>query len=172
MEYRSNNIFYLGSPVSTTVYTVSGNLTGCASVATKTVSVNVVSNPTVTVSNATICAGASANLSASGATSYAWNTGATTASITVTPTTTTNYTVTGLNAAGCSNSKVVNVSVNALPNVAASSATICLGGSTNLIASGASSYTHGILVRLDPVLMFLQHQIQLIQLLELLQLVV
>jgi PKD repeat protein len=129
------------SPVSTTVYTVSGNLTGCASVATKTVSVNVVSNPTVTVSNATICAGASANLSASGATSYAWNTGATTASITVTPTTTTNYTVTGLNAAGCSNSKVVNVSVNALPNVAASSATICLGGSTNLIASGASSYT-------------------------------
>lgn len=129
------------SPVSTTVYTVSGNLTGCASIATKTVSVNVVSNPTVTVSNATICSGASANLSASGAISYAWNTGATTSSISVTPTITTNYTVTGLNAVGCSNSKVVNVSVNALPNVAVNSTTICLGGSANLTASGASTYT-------------------------------
>ena len=129
------------SPVSTTVYTVTGNLTGCASVATKTVSVNVVASPTVAVSNATVCIGSTANLSASGAVSYGWNTGATTSSISVTPTITTNYTVTGLNASGCSNTKVVSVVVNTLPNVAVSNATICAGSSANLTASGASTYT-------------------------------
>ncbi|HRF99771.1 MAG TPA: T9SS type A sorting domain-containing protein [Bacteroidia bacterium] len=129
------------SPAATTVYTVSGNLTGCTSIATKTVSVNVASNPTVAVSNATVCSGSSANLNATGASSYTWNTGATTSSISVTPTVTSNYTVTGANASGCVNSKAVSVTVNNLPNVTVNSATICSGSSANLVASGASTYT-------------------------------
>ena len=129
------------TPASTTVYTVTGNLTGCASVATKTVSVNVASNPTVTASNTTICNGSSASLTASGAATYSWNTGATTASVSVNPTTTTNYIVIGTNTVGCSNTKTVTVTVNALPNVAVNSVTICTGSTATLTASGASTYT-------------------------------
>lgn len=43
----------------------------------------------------TVCEGASVSLNATGATSYSWSTGATTASISVSPTISTNYTVTG-----------------------------------------------------------------------------
>lgn len=57
----------------------------------------------VSSSSATICSGGSTVLTASGATTYLWNTGATTASITVTPSSTTNYTVTGNVQAGSQN---------------------------------------------------------------------
>src|SRR4029078_1864256 len=91
---------------------------------------------------ASICAGGSSTLTARGATSYQWSTGQTTASITVSPSSTTTYSVTGTNASGCSGVASVTVSVNALPNVtaSASSASICPGGSSTLTASGATSY--------------------------------
>lgn len=105
---------------------------------TKTVSVNAA--PNVTVNSSTICAGQAATLTASGATSYSWNTSATTASISVTPASTTMYTVTGTDAAGCSakNTATVTISASAL-NVNA--ATICSGGTVALVASGANTYT-------------------------------
>ena len=57
---------------------------------------------TVTVGNVdanagtdqTVCFGGTTTLTASGGTNYQWNTGATTQTITVSPTTSTNYTVT------------------------------------------------------------------------------
>jgi hypothetical protein len=94
----------------------------------------------VAAGSATICAGNTANLSASGASSYAWDNGATTANISVNPSSNTSYTVTGTSAAGCVNTAIANVIVNALPNVSVSSVTICAGSSANLNASGASSY--------------------------------
>ncbi len=67
----------------------------------------VVINP----SAATITQGQSVTLTASGATSYVWNTGATTASITVTPSSTTTYSVTGTKD-GLNDSESVVVTVN------------------------------------------------------------
>lgn len=102
------------SPTATTVYTVQGSACGYSS--TKTVTVTVNPSPTVTVNSATICVGNSVTLSASGATSYSWSNGATTSNIAVSPTVTTNYSVTGYDA-GCSGSAVSTVSViaNTLP---------------------------------------------------------
>ncbi|MEZ5048579.1 MAG: hypothetical protein R2766_02900 [Saprospiraceae bacterium] len=45
-------------------------------------------------------------MTASGGTSYEWNTGATTASISVSPNTTTTYSVTVTNADGCEGERV------------------------------------------------------------------
>ena len=133
------------TPTTTTNYTVTGNnVAGCAG--TKTIQVSVASNPTVAAANRTICAGSSTVLTASGATSYTWNTGATTSSISVSPTVTTNYTVVGANASGCVNTKTVSVTVNSAPtiNLSANPTTICSGKSSTLTASGASSYTWSV----------------------------
>ncbi|OFX73851.1 MAG: hypothetical protein A2X12_10305 [Bacteroidetes bacterium GWE2_29_8] len=62
----------------------------------------------------TICAGDIKSLSATGATSYLWNTGAITAKISVNPVTTTTYYVTGTTGA-CTIQDTVIVTVNELP---------------------------------------------------------
>jgi hypothetical protein len=126
------------APIATTNYTVTGTTNGCTN--TKTVSVNVKATPTVAVSNATICSGNSTILIASGATTYSWNTGGTTASISVTPNVSSNYTVTGTTN-GCTNIKTVSVNVKATPTVAVSNATICSGNTANLTATGATTYS-------------------------------
>ena len=76
--------------------------------AVKTISVS--QNPTVTIvsSSSSVCIGASVNLTANGVNSYTWDSGATTASVSVTPTINTTYTVTGLNACGVS-TETINV---------------------------------------------------------------
>lgn len=102
------------APGAAGVYTLTvTHSSGC--VVTGSVTVNVASPPAVTVApaNPTICAGESITLTASGAISYLWSNGANTASITVAPTVTTTYTVTGSD--GC-NSSTVSVTVNVLPN--------------------------------------------------------
>jgi PKD repeat protein len=116
---------------------VSTYATGTVAV-TKTVSVNAA--PNVSVNSPTICAGASATLTASGATSYVWNTTATTASISVSPAATTMYTVTGTDAAGCTAKQIATVSISA-SNLNVNAATICSGGTVALIVSGANTYT-------------------------------
>lgn len=124
--------------VGTTVYSVTGTSLGCTN--TKTASVVVNPNPTVSVNSSTICSGNSATLTASGASTYSWNTSATTASIAVNPPVgTTVYSVTGTTL-GCSNTKTAGVIVNATPTVNVSSYTICPGGSATLTANGAGSY--------------------------------
>lgn len=128
-------------PIGTTTYTVTGtSAAGC----TNTDQVNVTVNPTPIINagpDVTVCAGVSTTLSATGGTTYSWNTGATTASITVTPAVTTTYTVTGTTA-GCTASDAVTVTVagsaaiNAGPDV-----TICIGQSTTLSATGGATYS-------------------------------
>ncbi|MCR4825788.1 MAG: T9SS type A sorting domain-containing protein [Bacteroidales bacterium] len=107
-------------------------------------SVNVVvwDNPVVSINgNSLICQGSVASLTASGAETYLWNTGESSAAITVMPEQTTTYNVIGYDEHGCSStvSKVVNV--EALPQVFISGElAICHGTSTTLTASDAYSY--------------------------------
>ena len=65
--------------------------------------------------NTTINYGESTTLNAIGAITYQWSNGANTASITVSPTSTTVYYVTGTNSNGCSGTANVTVTVNPLP---------------------------------------------------------
>ncbi|MES2567060.1 MAG: gliding motility-associated C-terminal domain-containing protein [Bacteroidota bacterium] len=131
------------SPASSTVYTLTGtNSAGCVN--TKTVSLIVNSNPTITAvaSSSAICAGSAATLTVAGANTYLWNTGATAAAISVSPLSTTIYTVSGMNSFGCSNTTTVNLTVNSNPTVTAvsSSSSICVGETATLTATGAASY--------------------------------
>jgi len=128
------------SPTATTIYTVIGTTATCSSspVPAQVTVINPI--PTITVNNATICAGQQSTLTANGATNYLWSTGETTSSITVSPTLTTTYTVTGTTA-GCTSSPVsTQVTVNSIPVVTVNSATICAGQVATLTANGATSY--------------------------------
>lgn len=129
------------SPVITTVYTISGtSAQNCVS-APKTVTVTVNATPTLVVNSATVCNGNSATLSASGASSYTWNTLATTSSISASPAITTVYSFTGTTN-GCSAIKTTTISVNANPTVSVANGTICSGQSFVFVPSGASTYTY------------------------------
>ena len=59
-----------------------------------------------------ICAGESTTLTASGATTYIWNTTELTDKITISPIITTTYSVTGTNNIGCQNMSIITQSVN------------------------------------------------------------
>ena len=141
------------SPTSTTAYTATVTLSGCDSIpAPVTVTVN--SLPAASISgNNTICQGQSTTLTASGGGTYAWNTGATTAPITVSPTTGTSYTVTVTGANGCTNIATSSVTVSTAPtaSVSAASTTVCSGSSTTLTASGGSSYSWSTGATTNPI---------------------
>lgn len=127
------------SPSATTIYTINGTSGLCSG--SKTTTVTVSSQPTIAVSNATICTGNSATLTASGATAYTWAPGGqTTTSIVVTPTINTTYTITGSNGA-CSNTTTASVNITSTPTLAANSATICPGQIATFTVNGASTYT-------------------------------
>jgi hypothetical protein len=104
--------FIVVSPTLNTVYTVTGTTSGCSNSSSISISVN--PNPTVNAISSTslICTGEAAILTASGANSYTWSTGPVSNSITVSPTITTVYTVTGTDANGCSNTNTVNLIVS------------------------------------------------------------
>ena len=126
------------SPNVTTAYTVTGKTAGYAGTpVTAQVTVNAV--PTMAVDNATICAGQVTVLFANGAAAYVWNTGATTSAVSVSPSNTTTYTVTGTTA-GCSNTAVAVVTVNPLPVITLGPDIILLAGQdTVLSATGTGS---------------------------------
>ncbi|MDP3567321.1 T9SS type A sorting domain-containing protein [Sediminibacterium sp.] len=128
------------TPAITTIYTVTGTTGICTNIKTTTVTVN--STPTVVVNSATICSGYAANLTASGATTYSWSTGATSSVINPSPIVTTVYTVTGTNGV-CASNKTTTVSVIPSPTVNASSnnSVICVGQQVILSATGANTYT-------------------------------
>ena len=130
------------TPATTTTYTVTGTITatGCTNTDVATVTVNPL--PTVNAGvDQTVCAGTAVTLSGSGAATYTWNNGVTNG-VAFTPAATTTYTVTGTSAAGCTNTDQVVVTVNPIPVVnAGPDVSICTGGSTNLTASGATTYS-------------------------------
>ncbi|MBI1287692.1 MAG: PKD domain-containing protein [Flavobacteriales bacterium] len=106
---------------------------GCTTGRTEVVAtVNELPNSAIS-GNTTICEGSSTTLTATGGDSYAWNTGAITEEITVTPNQTSTYQVEVTDANGCSSSQQVNVTVNPLP----SQPSISVNGSLLESSSGA-----------------------------------
>jgi uncharacterized protein YjdB len=86
--------------------------------------------------------GNSVTISAAGGDNYSWNTGETTASITVSPETTTTYSVTGFSVNGCQSTVDVLVTVVEQLNAnAGEDVSICIGNSVTLSASGGITYT-------------------------------
>lgn len=134
------------TPTVTTTYTATiTDSHGCTiNSAPVTVTVNPVPSVSVTPTSTTVCAGTPVVLTASGATSYTWTPGTalTTASVTVSPTVTTTYTVTGASL-GCSGTNTVTVSAIPVPTVMVSSTSpsICAGGNATLTVSGADTYS-------------------------------
>jgi hypothetical protein len=127
------------SPLTNTIYTVSGNLTGCALSASNTATVSVLSTPTVLVNSGAICSGDSFTIIPSGASTYTYSSG----SAVVTPSATTDYSVIGTATNGCMSNApgVASITVNPLPVITVNSGTICAGDSFTLSPSGASTYT-------------------------------
>ncbi len=136
----------IASPLSSTTYNFSVmDANGCTNTSTLTISVNPLPTLTVSPSSTMLCPGGSSTLTASGsATTYSWNTGATSSSILITPAGTTVYSVTGTNANGCSKTGTVSVTVNPNPVVSATAATpVCLGGNLTFVnnSTGAGIYS-------------------------------
>jgi len=97
---------------NTGTYTVSlqaADSFGVSTFISKTITIN--SNPFVSATSPTICLGNHGLMTASGAVTYTWNMGAMAASIFVSPTVTTTYSVTGTGANGCKDSATSTVSV-------------------------------------------------------------
>lgn len=137
----------VATPPATTKYyvTVRDNTTGCS--ALDSIIIQVYPLPNVQVSpDDTICLGENKVLQASGANSYSWAPAGTLSAsngktVTATPTSTTQYTVTGTDNKGCKNTAQVQVKVNPLPTAnAGSDQTICKGSVTQLTGAGGGTY--------------------------------
>ena len=129
------------SPSATTSYSCVYTLLSCPSPSVSgTVTVNPI--PTITVSNATVCNGTAATISATPSAAggtYLWNTGATTASITVSPSTTTSYSCVYTLASCPSPSVSGTVTVNPIPTITVSNATVCNGTAASITATPSTS---------------------------------
>lgn len=99
-------------------------------------------DPVLTTSpSSSICAGETISLTVSGATTYNWSNGlGTNNSITVSPTTTTSYQVTGFNGT-CSSSEAIVVTIIQGSIFAGNDITVCAGSSVTLSASGGNNYS-------------------------------
>ena len=144
----STNTVITVAPLISSGYSLSGTgINGCT--ANVSFTQNVVNSATIIgTAPPSLCSGSSVSLTASGANSYTWQPGNLTGSlVSVSPLTTTMYTVIGLSAPGCTGSALVVVSVpSALTlNIATSSPTACLGTSITFTASatgGVSGYNY------------------------------
>ncbi len=109
--------------------------------------INVVNINPLPVANAGndagICPGFNTNLTGAGGTQYLWNPGGfNTATINVSPVTTTTYTLQVTDANGCVNTDQAQVVVNPVPLAnAGTDQNICFGDATSLFASGIGNYT-------------------------------
>ncbi len=128
------------SPPTTTIYTLAVS-NGCTKDTSMTI--QVIPLPSITFSaNNPICKGDSSIITATGGGSYLWNTGATTSTITVTPSATTTYSVIVTNISGsCQKDSSIKITVNPIPTISLSGRdSVCSGNSTTLSASGGTNY--------------------------------
>ncbi len=101
------------APLSSTNYSVIGkDANNCTNTTTYSVTVNQLPTLNVSTTNAVLCTGETSTLSVLGAATYNWSDNSNGTDIIVTPTTTTNYTVTGVDANGCSNASIFTQSVS------------------------------------------------------------
>lgn len=130
------------SPSITTVYTVQGvNSVGCTSNGTVQVTVHITPTLSITAPTTQICNGSTLNINAVGASAYTWQPGTMlTTSVNVNPSSSTVYTVTGVNGI-CSSSSSIAISVNQNPTVTINGpGQLCSGNSATLTALGATSF--------------------------------
>ena len=129
------------SPLANSSYTVFGiNLQGCMSASPAISNITVVALPVVSVNSGSICKGASFTIQPSGALSYTFSSGSTV----VTPNTTSSYSVTGTNLAGCINfpPAISAITVKELPVLVtiSSNSVSCAGDPVTLNVNGALIY--------------------------------
>ncbi len=131
------------SPSVSAIYTVfATKANACTGSITLLQVVNPIPTVTAFSSNGIICSSTAATLSATGASNYTWLPGGLTGSaISVSPSSTTTYSVVG-SANNCTNNASVVQSVNITPTLVISpgSLTVCPGETFTLLVSGASSY--------------------------------
>lgn len=132
-------------PQVNTTYMVTGisDLTGCPSMQSQLVIVNPAPVIMVYTNKPAVCAGQSSNITALGANSYTWSTFSNNTMITVTPNTTTTYSVSGSNQYNCSSMATQQIVVNPLPIVSIQSSAptmMCAGETHTLIGGGAQTY--------------------------------
>ncbi|MDC0118150.1 hypothetical protein OAI10_01920, partial [bacterium] len=124
-------------------YYVSQTINGCESLRVEVqVEVNVV--PVISITgDDTICTGDSTTLTAAGAVSYVWSPGGQTGpTLTLSPTSTTMYTVTGTDASGCSEDASITINVDPTPNASLSGTTsICSGEDALFTVTGSPNAT-------------------------------
>lgn len=128
--------------ISTAAYTVTGTdtLSGCSSSAVHLFTVSL--PPMLTVQLADVCKNQSGTIYLSGAASYSWNGVAGPASLVITPTAATVYTITGASSEGCIAELTRTVNVLPLPVLSVSGpSVICAGETASLNAGGALNYT-------------------------------
>ncbi|WP_179338825.1 T9SS type A sorting domain-containing protein [Winogradskyella ludwigii] len=130
------------SPLVTTTYSVNSTVVGGCVSNTETITVTVIPEIIADVNeDETICSGETVTLTATGGTSYLWNTGETTATIEVSPTVTTTYTVTAEDDYGYTDSVEVTVNVNEMPNITVNDDVfVMIGNAITLTANGGNTY--------------------------------
>ena len=136
------------SPAVTTNYTVTGtDGNGCVNTDVITVTV-MASAPINAGPDVTICQGDNTTLTASGGVTYTWQApiGAVGASQVVSPASTATYTVDGVDAAGCTGTDQVTVTIAPLPTATlAGDVSLCIGDPAATItftgANGTAPYT-------------------------------
>ncbi len=140
-----NTIIINPVPNGDTITCVCTSVTGCQFQYKLPLSINV---PVFTPAAPTICAGATANITASGIGTYTyqWSTGGSGASISVTPPRDTTYSVTATAPGGCSSSASVPVTVNPLPAGSTTSTPATCGNNNGTITvnttTGTSPFTY------------------------------
>jgi hypothetical protein len=133
-----NNVAF--TPTVTKTYTVNAtDANGCKGSDQVVVTVN---QPLINAgSDQTICSGQQVTLTATGASSYTWNSSVVN-NVAFTPTATQTYSVSGTDVNGCSGTDAVTVTLVVQPTVnAGQNITICAGDSVQLNATGAATYT-------------------------------
>lgn len=133
----------LVTPTVTTNYYVTGKITSTGCTQTFVTPVTVNGNISITPAIKKICVGDSIFISASGATSYTWSSGANTNTVSLKPTATTNYTLFWETAACGTYSNVFTVTVNPLPNLSITNSNpVCSGKQMNVATTFSSSTTY------------------------------
>lgn len=128
---------------TSTTFTVTGtDNNGCSATATQPVFVYPSSTITAQAFPDSLCLGNTTTLSASGASIYIWS-GGVINNVPFYPTSSGTYTVTGIDAQGCSNTSLTTIHVfSQLPvGIINASPLICAGDSTQLTGVGATNYT-------------------------------
>ncbi len=147
----NGNYFYPSIAGGSVAYAVKYTYTttaGCSDSAIQHTTINAGAVITATPTKPSICINSSSVISANGGVKYSWtpSTGLSSTTgntVTASPKSSTTYTVTGMNADGCSGNAVVTVQVkdNPIINIISGNPAICIGSSATINVSGAMNYS-------------------------------